>query len=525
VTSNTQGPRGTIQYTYQPTDAVGSYTVTGGPTASYTYYPDGSLNTIQWTPVAGEFKYRYTRAGQYETVTFPNGQTRNYSYDDQGRLLALANLHPTAGNLATYGYGYDLNHATGANTMLGQRVTMTANVPAQGFANAVTKYYYDAAYQLTRADYPAGAPFNGEVHQWTYDLIGNRLTNTVNGVTQNHTYQKLGANPKNWQRLLTDGVNSYTYDANGSPVASAHGALTWDFDGRLDAVGSSARFFTYDALNRRTNAREGSETTSYVYENFQIIRISGATTAANWLFGIGLDRPLVMSDSDGTVQYPVVDGVGSLTANADAAGNLVSPAAFDAWGRMRSQTAVDAMAFTSRPRSAVDLYNLRARDYSAIAGRFLTEDPLPEWIGRTSVPSFGHPFTYAENDPINRRDPLGLKPCEEPKPRPPGMCAAGCMDRYFYGLCQLGELNAADFMVKVAFAGLGAVGGGLTCGVKCACVGGAGGFALGMIIDTMKAKGPEVALKQTKDNCIAQCKAMTCKIPPPFPAPPGTCAL
>ncbi len=48
----------------------------------------------------------------------------------------------------------------------------------------------DPLYQLTRMDYPAGAPFNVEVHQWTYDAIGNSLPNTVNSTTRTYAYFK-----------------------------------------------------------------------------------------------------------------------------------------------------------------------------------------------------------------------------------------------------------------------------------------------------------------------------------------------
>ncbi|HET6267003.1 MAG TPA: hypothetical protein VFG11_04730, partial [Acidobacteriota bacterium] len=67
-----------------------------------------------------------------------------------------------------------------------------------------------------RADYPAVAPFNAESDSWTYDAIGNRLTNTVNASTQNYTYFKNGANPLNGQELQSDSVNTYTYDLNGN---------------------------------------------------------------------------------------------------------------------------------------------------------------------------------------------------------------------------------------------------------------------------------------------------------------------
>ncbi len=202
VAQNVQGPRGTLSYTYTPDDRVDTMTIAGTPnvTTAHTYYSDGSLNTISWSPQAGLFKYAYTPRGQYQTVTFPNGQTRTYVYDDQGRLTQIANALG-AKNLATYAYGYDVDWVTGLNTMLGQRVSMTANVPNQGFTNAQTKYSYDPLYQLVKAQYPAAPPFNGEVDQWTYDAIGNRLTNQVNAAIQSYTYFKNGANPLDGQEL------------------------------------------------------------------------------------------------------------------------------------------------------------------------------------------------------------------------------------------------------------------------------------------------------------------------------------
>ena len=159
VQQNVQATRGTLTYTYKADDRVDTMTVLGTPnvTTTHTYYADGSLNTMVWSPQAGQFKYAYNSRGQYQSVTFPNAQTRTYAYDDQGRLTSLANALG-ATNIATYGYGYDVDWATGLNTMLGQRVSMTANVPIQSFTNALTKYSYDSLYQLRRAEYPASHP-------------------------------------------------------------------------------------------------------------------------------------------------------------------------------------------------------------------------------------------------------------------------------------------------------------------------------------------------------------------------------
>ena len=112
------------------------------------------------TPVSGSFKYAYDLRGQYQSLQFPNGQSRGYSFDDQGRVLQVSNTHPTTGNVATYSYEYDVDNSTrtGTKTMLGRQTSMTATVPSQNLSGALTKYYYDGSYRLSQVTYPAAAP-------------------------------------------------------------------------------------------------------------------------------------------------------------------------------------------------------------------------------------------------------------------------------------------------------------------------------------------------------------------------------
>ena len=195
VSTNTQASRGTLNYLYNPDDTVHSYTVQSGPSTTYTYYPDGRPNTIVWSPVAGSFKYRYTLTGRYQSVTFPNGATRNYSYDNQERVTNLTNLASGGTNRATYSYAYDHNWTTGLDTMLGQRTSLTATVPSQSLSNSLFRFEYDSLYRLAKVTYPNVAPWSGEVDSWTYDALGNRTSQTVNGVTINYAYQKIRERP------------------------------------------------------------------------------------------------------------------------------------------------------------------------------------------------------------------------------------------------------------------------------------------------------------------------------------------
>jgi RHS repeat-associated protein len=56
------------------------------------------------------------------------------------------------------------------------------------------------------------------------------------------------------------------------------------------------------------------------------------------------------------------------------------------------------------------LLHLRNRDYDAETGTFTTPDPLD---GVDGTPTVGNPYHYADNDPLNRVDPLGLSATDD----------------------------------------------------------------------------------------------------------------
>lgn len=405
-TGNSQGSRGTINKTYDAADREASMTIAGGPTATYGYYPDGSLRTIVWSAVSGTFKYDYTLDGAIQAVTMPNGQTRTYAFDDQARTTQVANVHPIAGTLATFVYGYDVNPFNGLTSLLGQRTTASATIPALGLSNATLQFAYDSRYQLSQAAYPASAPYNSLAQSWTYDALGNRVTATENGTTSTYTYQKLGGNPLNTTRLQSDGANSYTYDAKGNVTArsGARGNFTfsWDYDDRFRSVnGDLTAGYLYDYAGRRALKTVSGAATTYLYDGAQFVAESGATSAS-YLFGPGLDAPLAVS-TGGQVYYYSVDVLGSVAVLSDAAGAVQNSYAWDAFGtaRARNETVASSLGFTARELAEAGLHYYRARYYEPAVGRFASEDPIG-FNGGNNV------YAYVENQPTMLTDPMGL---------------------------------------------------------------------------------------------------------------------
>ena len=418
INAVTEGSRGTLGYTYASNDRVATMSVQGGPTTTYAYYPDGSLDTIDWSPVTGQFKYAYMLNGQYDAITFPNGQTRSYGYDDQGRLTALANVHPTAGTLASFAYGYDVDPQTQQATLLGQRTSLAMTIPSQSLTNATSTYRYDADYQLIQADYPTPAPYNGEVHGWTYDAIGNRLTNTVNGTPQNYAYFKNGSNPLNGQRLSSDSDNAYTYDANGNNLTrnGTPGNFTfgWSADDRMASIsGSATASYVYDYQGRRTSKTVSGTTRSYLYNGSDLIRATSPSTTAEYLFGPDIDEPLATMQG-GNVAYFSVDGLGSAHVVSDATGTVDNAYLYDAWGAVKNQSATLAndFGYTAREIGEANLWYYRARFLQPGLGRFISEDPIGVLFGHRQL------FPYVFNKPLAFRDAFGLQACPSPVPLP-----------------------------------------------------------------------------------------------------------
>ena len=453
---------------------------------------------------------------------------RSYSYDDQERLTQFANAHPTAGNLATYGYGYDLNNGTGAYTMLGQRTSMTADVPGQSLCSALTKYYYDNLYQFTRADYPTAAPFSGEVHSWTYDAIGNRLTNTINGATGSYTYQKLGTNPNNWQRLNSDGINSYTYDPNGNTATRTGYTLGWDYENRMASItGGATATYTYDYSGRRSGKTISGATTTDLYDGLNLIAETTAGTTTYHLFGPGIDEPLA-SSSGSSLVYESVDGLGSAALGTDVSGALQNSYTYDAWGASRSSSESFAQPFRYTARERGDANNdlfYRARFYTPGIGRFLSEDPLLAILPRNDpdLNRMFKPYVYVNSNPVFFRDPLGWVDCG-PYPQQTGRCGADAAARYMWGLCALqNNLSAASNVDTYLVSG--ALGFVLGLATTRSGPGAVAGAAAGVVVSvtwswfrsTNQMAAAEAALLSEYRRALDQCKGLNACV---FPRPP-----
>ena len=387
---------GTTTYTWSGS-VLHSYTIAPGygntgttQTVTYGYDAFSRVVGIEWSWIPGQnFTFAYNANGQYSTITFPNGQSRAYSYDNQGRLTNVTNKDVSGSILGSFDYGYDYDWATNAYTMLGQRTSVTvASVPGTYLQTGVTKYRYDARYQLTRADPPAD-PYD----TWSYDAIGNRTASRFS----TYTYYKNGQNPLNGQRLRSfNGAPDYSYDSAGNLTGYviSPNMYTWDYAGRLTSASGTS--FTYDYLGHRTTAASGNTTTRYISFGPHAVgaRNTSLGVSTDYVFGPGIDEPLAKRTADGAISYYGADGLGSIVLVTDSNATVTGSAAYDPWGTRGGGT--ELFGYTGRETGG-PFWFYRARYYDSGSGRFISEDPLDAL------------YAYAANDPVRNTDPFGLQ--------------------------------------------------------------------------------------------------------------------
>ena len=406
--------RGTLEYTWgTSTDLLSTYKVTDPDappgdtqTVTYGYHDDGSVKSMLWSR-GGTYFFAYDMNGRQKTITFPSGQTRNFEYDNQGRLTRLTNM--LGGTVvAWFDYEYDKDNATGAFTVLGQRTKSTSEVPALHALQTITEYHYDAHYQLTRAR--RTSPTARDI-SWTYDAIGNRLTQSTGGNQVAYAYVKNGTNPNNGSRLETAGTDAVAHDFNGNITGLGGIGYTWDALDRLKSRNTGQTLtFGYDAQDRRTTISHQS--TKFIYRGQDLVDLSYRKGTgyyrSNYLFGPDMDEPLARADHLGLTYYSV-DGLGSVILLSDAAGTVKNKYQYGPWGEVEAATeeVVQPFRYTAREIAALDTgivenqYYYRARYMVPGVGRFLSEDPLGLSIDMNV-------YRYVLNSPVRYTDPMGL---------------------------------------------------------------------------------------------------------------------
>ena len=114
-----------------------------------------------------------------------------------------------------------------------------------------------------------------------------------------------------------------------------------------------------------------------------------------------------LSGSTWTPTFYGYDGHGNVRFTTSTAGAVGNTYQFDAFGAPIANTGTITNTYLysgERFDSNLNLYQLRARYYNMLTGRFETMDPAP---GTITDPATLHKYVYTRNNPANLIDPTG----------------------------------------------------------------------------------------------------------------------
>lgn len=418
--------RGTTSYTYDSRDQLIQMTLPNGQRLAYEYDAQGNRTKLT-AMVAGQSliaTYSYDPLNRLATVTDPNGRAYVQTYDANGNRESLT--YPSG---VTTRYGYDrqnrlvnLTTKTGVGAVLqsysytlgptGNRTQIIEN------GGQVLAYQYDPLYRLTQEMVKQGAQ-RIYANAFDYDQVGNRLSqqradSSGTVTTTPYTYDER-------DRLLTEGTSTQSWDVNGnlSAVSSAEGAAyTWDTENRLTRiqnVDGTVVAHTYDADGNRVRtaiALPGSPsiTTDYLVDtsSFGVSQVVAETSAASAVtYYVRGDDLLAATRLTGTTYYHA-DGLGSIRVITEASGNVEGTVSYSATGELHESSGAglpDYQYAGEWRESRTQLTYLRNRWLTTSQSRFLSTDQL-NFDERRGMSL--NPYLYAEGDPVNKTDPLGL---------------------------------------------------------------------------------------------------------------------
>jgi RHS repeat-associated protein len=363
-------------------------------TLSYQYDADNRL-TQAVDSVAGTITHGYDTLDRLTSEATPQGSI-TYGYDAAGRKTSM-----TVAGQPSVSYGYDngdrltqISQATSTVTFSYDDADRRTSVL---LPNGITiSYGYDNSSQIIGITYSLGGNVLGDLN-YAYDQLGRR-TQTGGSFARTNLPQPVSSASYDAANELQswNGI-PFSYDANGGMLSDGANTFTWDARNNLSALNGSS--LQYDAFGRRTQNSAG---TSFLYDSLNAVQeLSGATVTSNMLTG-NVDEIFSRSISAGTFT-PLQDALGSNLALADATGTIQSAYTYDPYGvtSISGVAGINPFQFTGRENEGNGLYYYRARYYSPVLGRFISEDPTGLFGGDVNL------YRYAVDNPTNFKDPKG----------------------------------------------------------------------------------------------------------------------
>ncbi len=383
----------TTGYSYNIKGDLTSMTYPSGRVVNFNYATGGGCCNSRLSSVFDQITNttinsvpNYNAAGEILANTLGNGVTQSYTYNNRLQQTGLtASLSGTS--LMNFAYNYGTS-----STNTGRVLARTDNIQQEHSV----QYQYDSIYRLSQV-------FSNDTLwniSWTFDIWGNRLMQTPQGLAASTTPPKVGTQTLGY----TNNRNTlYSYDAAGNQINDGLHNYTFNAENQIASMDGGAATYAYDGEGRRMKKTAGPETTYYFYGSGGIISefttssaISTATVAAN------SDKSFYhMTDKLGSAVLVMMNTSGVVIEN-----NRTLPYG-EAWlPTDNGQPSTNDKKFTTYQRDAESGLDYAMNRYFANTnGRFQSVDSGPLYLRR---PATLNRYVYAMDDPINQIDAKGL---------------------------------------------------------------------------------------------------------------------
>jgi RHS repeat-associated protein len=415
-------PRGERTDVYEATPHSGSG-VYYHTTASY--WPTGALQTLSGIPGVPKIYYGANGSGldgegRYTQVTAASGTppVTNVAYSPTSSPNPLGALTGvTFGSADSDSFTYDPN--------TGRLGTYTYSVNGKTDAGALHWNTNGTLQTLTIADNIPGTN-DSQTCNYQYDDL-QRVSSSLCGSIwqQNFSYDSFGNITKSgslaFAPLYSSTTNQFTslpgvtpkYDANGNLLTDNLNSYTWDTFGSMVTVtaGSSTVTNTYDAFGRMVENNAGGAYTEFLWgpTGAKLAKVRGTTLIKAFIALPG--GASAVYTASGLMYYRHSDWLGNsrLTSTATKPTSPYFSAAYAPFGEQYAKSGIADASFTGKDQDMVSsLYDFPFRESSPSQGRWASPDPAGMAAVDPTSPQSWNRYAYVLNNPLSLVDPLGL---------------------------------------------------------------------------------------------------------------------